>query len=253
VTPELQEARELRQAHREALKIVERSTLPPNTPRQIRAELANDQDLRWRVFKRDGYRCRACGADVDLTVDHIVPVIHGGSNTESNLQTLCRTCNSRKATGTTSYMPPPTAHGVAERQRIDEAYEREAEAVARQKRDDALRQNDEVTALVEENIDLDAQFAPKMERDRWTVLHSSSPSERREAERRIAEVVADARTANAPIPGDTAEFWAFIYGLRTKLRADSAKARQAIYDTYKREVGQPDRKADPARRANAET
>jgi hypothetical protein len=54
------------------------------------------QDIRWLVFRRDGYACVWCGSVSDLTVDHIHPVALGGTNELSNLQTLCRTCNSRK-------------------------------------------------------------------------------------------------------------------------------------------------------------
>jgi len=54
------------------------------------------QDVRWTVFQRDGYQCGHCGSTVDLTIDHIQPVIWGGSNDPSNLQTLCRSCNSVK-------------------------------------------------------------------------------------------------------------------------------------------------------------
>jgi 5-methylcytosine-specific restriction endonuclease McrA len=61
-----------------------------------RAELARNQDLRWEIFERDGYLCRRCGGRRDLTIDHITPVIAGGTNDKSNLQTLCRTCNSHK-------------------------------------------------------------------------------------------------------------------------------------------------------------
>jgi hypothetical protein len=74
--------------------------IPPS--QQVRAELASDQRLRWRIFDRDGYRCRRCnatGADADLTIDHIQPVSRGGTNAEANLQTLCRSCNSQKGVG----------------------------------------------------------------------------------------------------------------------------------------------------------
>lgn len=54
------------------------------------------ETLRWRIFQRDGMRCKVCGATSRLTVDHIHPVVLGGTNDESNLQTLCRSCNSRK-------------------------------------------------------------------------------------------------------------------------------------------------------------
>ena len=49
--------------------------------------------LRHEVFKRDGYRCRECGASKDetsLEIDHITPVARGGTNDIDNLQTLCR-------------------------------------------------------------------------------------------------------------------------------------------------------------------
>lgn len=55
------------------------------------------QVLRWRVFKRDNYRCRYCGEDrVILHCDHMVPVSRGGSNDESNLVAACGSCNSSK-------------------------------------------------------------------------------------------------------------------------------------------------------------
>ncbi len=48
------------------------------------------------IFERDGHRCVACGSLDNLTLDHIVPISKGGSDTEDNLQTLCKSCNSRK-------------------------------------------------------------------------------------------------------------------------------------------------------------
>lgn len=57
--------------------------------------------LRHEVFKRDGYRCRECGAtnkQTRLHIDHIIPVAKGGTNDLSNLQTLCEECNVAKAT-----------------------------------------------------------------------------------------------------------------------------------------------------------
>lgn len=52
--------------------------------------------LQRRVHERDAYRCRTCGGFADLTVDHIMPESLGGTIDLDNLQTLCRSCNSRK-------------------------------------------------------------------------------------------------------------------------------------------------------------
>lgn len=53
--------------------------------------------LRWKILQRDNFRCVKCGAGVNdtdcLQVDHINPIIKGGTNEESNLQTLCYECN----------------------------------------------------------------------------------------------------------------------------------------------------------------
>ena len=52
--------------------------------------------LKRFVFERDEYRCVKCGTHVNLSIDHIHPFSKGGSDDESNLQTLCRSCNSSK-------------------------------------------------------------------------------------------------------------------------------------------------------------
>lgn len=49
--------------------------------------------LRWTIFLRDGCRCVLCGAVDRLEIDHIVPRSAGGSDTQSNLRTLCAACN----------------------------------------------------------------------------------------------------------------------------------------------------------------
>lgn len=55
--------------------------------------------LRFKVLKRDGYRCRLCGATAEgtrLHIDHIHPVSKGGQTVEANLWTLCAECNHGK-------------------------------------------------------------------------------------------------------------------------------------------------------------
>src|SRR5258706_12688584 len=48
-------------------------------------------------------KCKYCGAIHDLTIDHITPREARGGNELSNLQFLCRTCNSRKGTRPDNY------------------------------------------------------------------------------------------------------------------------------------------------------
>lgn len=53
-------------------------------------------ELRWRVWERDDFTCKKCGSRRNLSIDHIVAEVKGGVTEESNLQTLCGPCNSRK-------------------------------------------------------------------------------------------------------------------------------------------------------------
>lgn len=52
--------------------------------------------IREMVFSKDGRKCVQCGNKQKLTIDHILPVKLGGDNSLTNLQTLCKSCNSKK-------------------------------------------------------------------------------------------------------------------------------------------------------------
>lgn len=52
--------------------------------------------LRVAVYRRDRFTCLHCGARRTLSIDHIHPFSKGGTTEFENLQTLCRSCNSRK-------------------------------------------------------------------------------------------------------------------------------------------------------------
>lgn len=55
---------------------------------------------QWEDTKeKQGYRCAKCNQPeplIKLTVDHIIPLRHGGANTIDNIQALCRSCNASK-------------------------------------------------------------------------------------------------------------------------------------------------------------
>ncbi|HSQ09286.1 MAG TPA: HNH endonuclease [Burkholderiaceae bacterium] len=52
-----------------------------------------------RLFARDRQVCAYCGGhfvELDLTVEHILPVSRGGRHEWTNVVTACRSCNTRK-------------------------------------------------------------------------------------------------------------------------------------------------------------
>lgn len=53
--------------------------------------------VRQRVWQRYGGKCVECDAADYLEFDHIIPVAKGGSNSDSNIQLLCRRCNLKKS------------------------------------------------------------------------------------------------------------------------------------------------------------
>ena len=59
------------------------------------------------VLNRYG-RCLRCGMahpDVEITIDHIIPVSKGGMHTKDNVQPLCRNCNSWKQAKIIDFRP----------------------------------------------------------------------------------------------------------------------------------------------------
>ena len=69
---------------------------------------------RRNVLRRDTFTCQYCGAEEDLTLDHVFPRSRGGRHNWENVITACRTCNQRKGNRT------PDEAGMPLRTRPDE-------------------------------------------------------------------------------------------------------------------------------------
>ena len=54
-----------------------------------------DRDRLRATWKRQGKRCAYCPNPAD-TIDHVVPLVRGGTNYEGNLVPCCKSCNSSK-------------------------------------------------------------------------------------------------------------------------------------------------------------
>lgn len=63
--------------------------------KRLEADRVNRRN-REKLIEEFGGKCSKCGSNIDLTIDHILPVSKDGSNDRSNLQVLCKTCNSKK-------------------------------------------------------------------------------------------------------------------------------------------------------------
>jgi len=69
----------------------------------------NWDEIRKKVYQRDCYQCRLCGAkgyhvggSTELHAHHIVPLSKTGTNTPSNILTLCWSCHNAQHDGEVS-------------------------------------------------------------------------------------------------------------------------------------------------------
>lgn len=78
---------------------------------------AISKKVRFDIFKRDHFTCQYCGAhppQAILHVDHIVPVVEGGGNEDTNLITACDACNLGKSATPLTEVPASLAERAAE-------------------------------------------------------------------------------------------------------------------------------------------
>lgn len=76
---------------------------------RLRGSKGSFTAMEWQALcQKYSYRCLCCGKrepDIKLTIDHVLPIVQGGTNTIDNLQPLCSTCNSSKGDRHIDYRP----------------------------------------------------------------------------------------------------------------------------------------------------
>ena len=65
-----------------------------NRPKKLRIGKKKRARIRQELQMK---RCRYCKSTENLTIDHKVPLVHGGTNDLKNLQCLCKKCNGLKS------------------------------------------------------------------------------------------------------------------------------------------------------------
>lgn len=91
----LQKAKDYQKANPDRCRTYNRN----RRARRVGAEGSHTQQEVDSLFVAQEGRCTCCGVDLDDTkhLDHIMPLILGGSNSIENLQWLCQFCNNSKS------------------------------------------------------------------------------------------------------------------------------------------------------------
>jgi 5-methylcytosine-specific restriction endonuclease McrA len=75
------------------------SDISPQTLRREKDRARELRASRWWKNKVAAGRCHWCGRTFppeELTMDHVVPIVRGGTSTRGNVVPSCKECNSRK-------------------------------------------------------------------------------------------------------------------------------------------------------------
>jgi len=84
------------------VKVLESQSLRIENGEEIITEERGDEirALKEKMFQKYGSNCMKCGITKDkafrIELDHVMPVLFGGTDDEDNLQILCHDCNSQK-------------------------------------------------------------------------------------------------------------------------------------------------------------
>lgn len=66
--------------------------------KKVRRTIKNYKEILKQLLVKYKFKCVKCQSKENITIDHITPVSKGGSDDPSNLQILCKPCNSKKGT-----------------------------------------------------------------------------------------------------------------------------------------------------------
>lgn len=82
------------------IHLIFESCLTSNINKKNRKSLKTNKNLFQKLLHKYKFTCCFCKEkdEKKLTIDHIRPVCKGGSDDFSNLQILCKSCNSKKGT-----------------------------------------------------------------------------------------------------------------------------------------------------------
>ena len=83
-------------AHPERARELNTTSVNNRRSRRIAAEGTHTRAEWLAIVARQNDKCLHCPQTGNLSRDHIVPLSRGGSNYASNIQGLCKPCNSRK-------------------------------------------------------------------------------------------------------------------------------------------------------------
>ena len=78
------------------LHLIFSDCLKSNRNRKKRRMIPRYKETLEALLNKFNFECAYCQAKEKLTIDHIHPVSLGGGDEVSNLQILCRSCNSKK-------------------------------------------------------------------------------------------------------------------------------------------------------------